>query len=309
MKLLITGGCGFIGINFIRHIVKVHPSYEITNVDKLTYASNRAALKHLEGGKTYTFVNEDICNQKKMIELSYDADGIINFAAESHVDRSILSAAPFIQSNIVGTQALLEAARKNNCKFLQISTDEVYGSINSGSFKEADTLQPNSPYSASKAAAEMLVRAAHETYGTVTLTTRSSNNFGPYQHFEKFIPTVICNALKNHEIPLYGSGKNVRDWIFVEDNCSAIDAVLHNGKSGDIYNIGGGNEWRNIDLAKKILSIMKKPAELIRFVNDRLGHDLRYSLDSSKLRAVGWKPSYAFDEALKKTIEWYSVNL
>lgn len=309
MKLLITGGCGFIGANFVKHMALKHPEYGIINVDKLTYASSRNALNHLEHSKNYSFFQEDIGNRKKMAELTKGVDWIINFAAESHVDKSIVSSDAFVNSNIVGAHSLLEAARLNNCKFLQISTDECYGSITEGFFKETDALLPNSPYSASKAAAEMLVRAYHETYGIFTLVTRSSNNFGPHQHPEKFIPTVIINAIKNLKVPVYGTGKNVREWIYVADNCGAIDTVLHNGKSGEAYNIGSGCEWRNIDIAKKILDIMKKDHKLIQFVADRPGHDFRYALDTSKTRALGWEPSHSFEDALKKTIEWYSVNL
>ena len=310
LKLLVTGGCGFIGSNFIRYILQKYPSYKIINLDKLTYAGNPENLKDVEKNKNYKFVKGDICDKKIVDELSKDVDCIINFAAETHVDRSILEPDAFIRTDIIGTHTLLEAVRKNGVpRFVHISTDEVYGSIESGSFTEASPLKPNSPYSASKAGADLLCRAYYITYKVPVIITRSSNNFGPYQYPEKIIPLFITNAIEDKPLPVYGDGLNVRDWLYVLDNCKAIDLVLHRGKPGEIYNIGAGNEIPNIELTKKILRILNKPESLIKFVQDRLGHDRRYSLDTSKIRKeLGWKPEYNFDTALEKTVDWYLKN-
>lgn len=309
MKVLITGGCGFIGSNYIRYIVKKHPSYEITNVDKLTYAGNLENVKGLEKRRTYRFIKADICNVPRMNKVFKKTvpDAVINFAAESHVDRSISSAAPFIKTNFLGVGVLLNCALQYGIKkFLHISTDEVYGSILRGKFKETTRLDPSSPYSASKAAADGLVMSYYRTYGLPVLITRSSNNYGPYQFPEKFIPLIILNALKNKTIPLYGDGLNVRDWMHVEDNCRAIDIVLHRGRPGEIYNIGGQCERTNRHVARQILKILKKPASLVTPVQDRPGHDRRYALSIVKIKKdLGWQPRVSFRKGLLKTIAWY----
>jgi len=309
MKLLITGGCGFIGSNYIRYLIKKHPSYEITNVDKLTYAGNLENVKGLEHRKTYRFIKADICNVPRMNKVFKKTapDAVINFAAESHVDRSISSAAPFIKTNFLGVGVLLDCALQYGIKkFLHISTDEVYGSLLRGTFKETTRLDPSSPYSASKAAADGLVMSYYKTYGLSVLITRSSNNYGPYQFPEKFIPLIILNAFKNKAIPLYGDGLNIRDWIYVEDNCQAIDIVLHRGRPGEIYNIGGQCERTNRYVARQILKTLKKPASLITLVQDRPGHDRRYALSIVKIKKdLGWQPRISFAEGLQKTIAWY----
>ncbi|UCC10939.1 MAG: dTDP-glucose 4,6-dehydratase [candidate division WOR-3 bacterium] len=312
MKLLVTGGCGFIGSNFIRYIIKKHPSYRIVNVDKLTYAGNLENLHGLKKKRTYRFIKADICNASQMTKVfkKTKSDTVINFAAESHVDRSISSAAPFIKTNFLGVGVLLNCALEFGVKkFLHISTDEVYGSILRGKFKEPSRLDPSSPYSASKAAADGLVMSYYRTYGLPILITRSSNNYGPYQFPEKFIPLVILNALTNKKIPLYGDGLNIRDWIYVEDNCHAIDTVLHKGMPGEIYNIGGQCERTNRFVVKTILKILKKPASLITYVQDRPGHDRRYALSVTKIRnELKWQPRTSFSEGLKRTIAWYLDN-
>lgn len=309
MKLLVTGGAGFIGSNFIRLILDRYPDYEVINFDKLTYAGNLDNLKDVAGDRRYRFVQGDICDPELVYGEMEGVDAVVNFAAESHVDRSIGGPADFIQTDVYGTYVLLEAARRHDVgRYLQISTDEVYGSIREGSFTEADRLEPSSPYSASKAGGDMQAMAYHTTYGVPTLITRSSNNFGPYQYPEKLIPLFITNAMEDQELPLYGDGSNVRDWIYVTDNCEGIDKVLHKGEVGQIYNLGGGNERSNLDITKKILQILGKSEEMIRPVADRLGHDFRYSIDCDKARALGWKPSHNFDEALSETVEWYLSN-
>lgn len=309
MRLLITGGAGFIGSNFIRHMLNKYPDYEIINLDKLTYAGNRDNLKDLKGNPRHTFVKGDICNPKVVDWLAARADVIVNFAAESHVDRSILSAGQFIQTDVYGTYVLLEAARQyKHRRYLQISTDEVYGSTEQGAFTECSPLNPSSPYAASKAAGDLMVLAYWTTHRLPVVITRSSNNFGPYQHPEKFIPLFITNTLEDKTLPLYGDGKNIRDWIYVMDNCEAIDLVLHQGQDGEIYNIGGGNERTNIEIAERIVKTMGKPRSLIRYVKDRPGHDRRYALDCSKLKALGFKSRNSFDEALAETIRWYQRN-
>jgi len=310
--LLITGGAGFIGSNFIHYIARKYPEYRIINLDKLTYAGNLENLRDIENNPNYNFIKGDIADRKLVGEIfnSKKIDAIINFAAESHVDRSIEDPGVFIKTDIYGTYVLLEAARKYNSKiFLQISTDEVYGSIEDGSFKEDDPLKPNSPYSASKAGAEMIARSFFKTFGTPIITTRTTNNFGPYQYPEKIIPLFVTNLIDNIKVPLYGDGMNVRDWIYVDDNCGALDLVLHKGAVGGIYNIGAGNEKPNIWITKKIIEILGKSEDMIEPVTDRPGHDRRYSVDCSKIKnEFGWNTQYDFEEALEKTVQWYMGN-
>jgi len=309
MKILITGGCGFIGSNFIRHILKKYPDYKIVNLDKLTYCGNADNLRDIENDKRYSFVKGDICDPKIADKAIKDCGAVVNFAAESHVDRSIENASDFIRTNIHGVYALLEAGKKHNIRrFVQISTDEVYGSIKKGSFQETSPLRPNSPYSASKAGGDHLAMAYYTTFKTPVIITRSSNNFGPYQYPEKVVPLFITNLLQNKKVPLYGDGMNIRDWLYVLDNCSAIDLVLHKGKIGEVYNIGGSFEIPNIELTKIILKLLGKTDKMINYVPDRLGHDRRYSLDSGKIKKLGWKPSGSFDKAIKETIKWYKNN-
>jgi dTDP-glucose 4,6-dehydratase len=308
-SILVTGGAGFIGSNFVRYMAKKYPEYKIVVLDALTYAGNRENLQDLEGSPSYEFHHGSICDKKIVEQLVKRCQVIINFAAETHVDRSILEAGTFIQTDVVGTFTLLEAAKKYKIlRYIQISTDEVYGSIDSGSFVEVSPLQPNSPYSASKASGDLLVRAYHRTYGLPTIITRSSNNYGPYQYPEKLIPLFITNAMEDRPLPLYGDGKNVRDWLYVVDNCEAIDVVLHKGKDGEVYNIGGGNEMENIQITELILKFLERPKSLIKPVADRLGHDRRYSVDISKMKNLGWKPRYHFEQALQETVQWYQQN-
>jgi dTDP-glucose 4,6-dehydratase len=309
MKLLVTGGAGFIGSNFIRYILQKYPKYKIINYDKLTYAGNPDNLKDIEKNPRYKFVKGDICDFKLADKYIKGSDAIINFAAETHVDRSILNADEFVKTAVNGTFALLESARANKIKkFIHISTDEVYGSILKGSFTEESPLQPNSPYSAAKAASDLLVRSYFTTYGVPAIITRCSNNYGPYQYPEKVIPLFVTNAMDNLPLPLYGDGKNVRDWLYVLDHCRGIDTVLHKGKDGEVYNIGGGVELTNIELTKKVLKIMGKPQSLIKKVSDRPGHDRRYSIDCSKLAKLGYKPLYTLEKALEETVKWYMEN-
>ncbi|MEK7627030.1 MAG: dTDP-glucose 4,6-dehydratase [Patescibacteria group bacterium] len=315
MNILVTGGAGFIGSNFIRHILVKYPDYKIINLDKLTYAGNLDNLRDIEhqyglGEKRYGFVRGDICDAVVVDEVvGRKPDAIIHFAAESHVDRSIINSQEFLQTNVLGTRILLEAARKYNVsKFVQIGTDEVYGSIEDGYSKEEDILEPNSPYSASKAAADLLARAYWITFGMPVIITRSSNNFGPYQYPEKLIPLFIINLIKGKKAPLYGDGMNVRDWLHVFDNCEAIDLILHHGKIGEIYNIGGDNERTNIDITRTILDYLNFDENLIEYIKDRPGHDRRYALDSAKIRQLGWEPKQRFEESIKDTIEWYRNN-
>jgi dTDP-glucose 4,6-dehydratase len=308
-SILVTGGAGFIGSNFVRYMVKKYPEYKVVVLDALTYAGNRENLQDLEGSPNYEFHHGNICDKEIVEQLAKRCQVIINFAAETHVDRSILEAGTFIQTDVVGTFTLLEAAKKYKIiRYIQISTDEVYGSIDRGSFFEDSPLQPNSPYSASKASGDMLVRAYHRTYGLPTIITRSSNNYGPYQYPEKLIPLFITNAMEDQPLPLYGDGKNVRDWLYVLDNCEAIDEVLHKGKDGEVYNIGGGNEMENIRITELILKFLDKPKSLIKPVADRLGHDRRYSVDITKMQKLGWKPRYHFEQALQETVQWYQEN-
>jgi dTDP-glucose 4,6-dehydratase len=310
MRILITGGAGFIGSNFIRRMLSKYRNCKIVNLDKLTYCGNPKNLKDISKNKNYKFIKADICNTEAVLEAMRGCDSVVNFAAESHVDRSIKNSAEFIQTNIDGTRVLLDAAKKLKIKrFIQISTDEVYGDIKKGFSKEADNLLPNSPYAASKAAADILCRSYFKTYNMPVIITRSSNNFGPYQYPEKVIPLFLTNVIENKPLPLYGDGKNIRDWIYVMDNCSGIDCVLQKGTPGEIYNIGGGNVIKNIDIAKQVLKILSKNKKLLSFVNDRPGHDRRYALDSSKIKALGWAPEYNFDKALVVTIKWYLDNI
>ena len=309
MKLLITGGCGFIGSNFVRYMLKKYRNYKIINLDKLTYCGRRENLKDIEKDKRYRFVKGDICDEKLVNRLTKGCDAILNFAAESHVDRSIDDASDFVRTNVHGVHVLLEAAKKNKIRrVIQISTDECYGSIKRGSFKETSLLHPNSPYAASKAGGDHLALAYHTTFKLPVIITRSSNNFGPYQFPEKVIPLFITNLLENKKVPLYGDGLNVRDWLYVEDNCRGIDAVLHKGRPGEIYNIGGSFEVPNIRLTRTILKLLGKSRNMIKYVPDRLGHDRRYSLDSRKIRKLGWRPVMDFNTAIKETIEWYKNN-
>lgn len=310
MKVLVTGGCGFIGSNFIRYMFARHPGISITNLDKLTYAGNPENLRDVEGAYDYNFVKGDICDGGLVDDvISEGFDAVVNFAAESHVDRSITGPAEFIQTDVFGTFTLLEACRKRHVRrYLQISTDEVYGSIGEGSFTEESALAPNSPYSASKTGADLLVRAYHKTYGMPVLVTRSSNNYGPYQYPEKIIPLFITNAMEDRPLPLYGDGLNVRDWLYVEDNCAGIDLVLQEGEPGQVYNIGGGQERTNIEITRGILASLGKPETLIQYVEDRPGHDRRYSLDFSKAGALGYRPGADFQAALEETVRWYVDN-
>lgn len=315
MKLLVTGGAGFIASNYIRYALSAYPDYQIINFDKLTYAGNLENLKDIESSERYTLIKGDICDKAALEGIEFDA--IINFAAESHVDRSILDARPFLETNVMGTNNLLEIALERDCVLLHVSTDEVYGSTERDFFNEHSPLMPNSPYAASKASSDLLVRAYIETHKLKAMITRCSNNYGPYQFPEKLIPLVILNAINKRPIPVYGDGMNVRDWIYVEDHCKAVDAVFHKGKMGEVYNIGSRNERPNIDIVKLIL---KKVAEklnldegdvmnLITYVTDRKGHDRRYAIDPSKIeKEIGWKPEMIFDEGITRTIDWYISN-
>ncbi|MDR1696297.1 MAG: dTDP-glucose 4,6-dehydratase [Endomicrobium sp.] len=309
MKLFVTGGAGFIGSNFIRYILKKYPKYKIVNYDKLTYAGNPDNLRDIEKNTRYKFIKGDICDFKRVEKSIKGADAVIHFAAETHVDRSIASGGEFIKTNVNGTYSLLEAARQNKIKkFVHVSTDEVYGSILKGSFTEKSPLSPNSPYSASKASSDLLVRSYFITYGFPAVITRCSNNYGPYQYPEKVVPLFVTNALQNKSLPLYGDGKNVRDWLYVEDHCLGIDIALHKGKAGEVYNIGGGVEMTNIELTKTILKIMGRPETLIKRVADRLGHDRRYAINCSKIAKLGYKPKFSFAKAIENTVKWYVEN-
>ncbi len=312
MHLVVTGGCGFIGSNFIRHLMAWRPDWRITNIDKLTYAGNPASLQDISNNPLYRFYKGDICDRAFMAEIFSTApDAIVHFAAESHVDRSISGPEIFVQTNVLGTQVLLETARRSKvARFLHVSTDEVYGSLGpTGLFTETTPLAPNSPYSASKAGSDLLVQAYHHTFGMDTVLTRCSNNYGPYQFPEKLIPLLISNLMDDLQIPIYGDGKNVRDWIHVEDHCAGLLLVLEKGKSGETYNLGGGNERENIVIAKKLLSLLGKPESSIRYVEDRLGHDKRYAIDASKATSqLGWKPKHDFASGLAATVAWYQAN-
>ncbi len=309
-SLLVTGGAGFIGSNFIRYFLESHADIRVVNYDKLTYAGNLDNLRDIQDHGRYVFVRGDICDRDEVAGVlkKYDISTVVHFAAESHVDRSIAGASVFVTTNVLGTQVLLDAARERKVeRFLHVSTDEVYGSLGaSGKFTESTTVHPNSPYAASKASSDLLVLAAVHTFGFPAIVTRCSNNYGPYQFPEKLIPLMIANAMDDKPLPVYGEGANVRDWLFVRDHCTALDAVLGRGRPGEVYNIGGNNEWRNIDIVKLLLSMVGKPESLITFVKDRPGHDLRYAIDASKITSeLGWAPSVTFEQGLRQTVEWY----
>jgi dTDP-glucose 4,6-dehydratase len=311
MKLLVTGGLGFIGSNFCRHVLARYPDCELINVDKIGIGANPANLHYVEKDKRYTFIKGDICNPQLMNRIVHQADAVVNIAAETHVDRSIVDPNMFLQNNTLGTFTLLEALRKHNHKarFLQVSSDEVYGEALEGSFTEHDPPRPSNPYSASKAAADMFVLSYRKTFGLNASITRCTNNFGPYQLPEKLIPKTVIRALRDLPIPIYGKGTNIRDWIYVEDHCEAIATVLEKGQPGEIYNVSAGNEVANIDIAKKIIALLNKSESLITLVEDRPGHDTRYSLDSTKTRtSLGWKPKFSFEKSLESTVRWYLEN-
>lgn len=309
MKILVTGGAGFIGSNFIRYILKEHPHYQVMNLDKLTYAGNLANLKDVEKCPRYKFIKGDIASEKDVSKAIKKIDIIINFAAETHVDRSIIEPRSFILTDVLGTYTLLEAAKKFKIKkYIQISTDEVYGSIEKGKFNETSPFAPNSPYAASKAGGDLLCRAYSITYHVPIIVTHSCNVFGPYQYPEKLIPLFITNLLENKKVPMYGDGLNVREWIYTQDFCRALDLILHKGKVGQVYNIGTGWEKTNLEITLKILRYLGKDKSWIQNVVDRPGHDRRYSLDSTKLKKLGWRPKYNFEQALKDTVDWYQAN-
>ncbi len=309
MRIVVTGGAGFIGSHFIGHVLREHPGDEVVNLDKLTYAGNLDNLRAVEAEARYTFVRGDICDPDVVDEVVRGADAVVNFAAETHVDRSITGPQDFIRTDVLGTHTLLEAARRHGtARYLQVSTDEVYGSTETGAFTEHSPLSPSSPYSASKAGGDLLVLAAAATFALPVVITRSSNNYGPNQYPEKLIPLFVTNALEDKPLPVYGDGLQVRDWIHVEDNCSAIDLVLRQGREGDVYNVGGGNERSNLELTRQVLDLLGKGDDLIRFVTDRPGHDRRYALDCTKLAALGWRPRIAFDDGLAATVAWYAGN-
>jgi dTDP-glucose 4,6-dehydratase len=311
MRLLVTGGAGFIGSHFVDQRLRRHPRDLVVVIDKLTYAGNPANLAEARRHANYRFVRADICDAAAVDRCvrRHRIEAVVNFAAETHVDRSILDPGAFARTDVLGTQVLLEAVRRYGLKrYLQISTDEVYGSIERGAFRETDPLKPSSPYSASKAGGDLLVLAYRHTYGLPVLLARSSNNFGPRQYPEKLIPLFITNALENQRLPLYGDGLQTRDWIYVEDNCAALDAVLERGRLGEVYNVGGGNTRTNRQITARILAALRKPASLIKRVADRPGHDRRYALDSRKTRALGWTPEWTFARALTHTVRWYQEH-
>lgn len=314
VRILVTGGAGFIGSNFIRYALRNHPDWHVTNLDKLTYAGNLENLRDIEGNSRYSFIKGDIADRELVDALFRENrfDLVVNFAAESHVDRSILDPAPFLDTNIKGTQVLLEASRQHAIsKFVQVSTDEVYGSLGLADppFTEESLLRPNSPYAASKAAADMMVRAYYKTYGVPSVVTRCSNNYGPYQFPEKLIPLMITNALEDKPLPVYGDGQNVRDWIHVEDHCRAIDLVIQGGQAGEVYNIGASCEVKNLDVVRAVLEVLGKPESLITFVPDRPGHDRRYAIDATKIsKELGWKPRYRLLDVLPELVRWYQDN-
>ena len=306
--LLVTGGAGFIGSCFVRHILKKHPDYKVINLDALTYCGNLENLDDVKDNPNYKFVHGNICDRDLVRELVKECDYVVNFAAESHVDNSIKHPEIFVETNVQGTLNLLQACKELGIeRYLQVGTDEVYGSVGkTGYFYETTPIQPNSPYSASKASADLLVRAYYETYGLPVLNTRCSNNYGPYQYPEKLIPFFISKLLKNEKVPVYGDGLNVRDWLYVYDHCEAIDVVLHKGKIGEVYNIGGHNEKTNMEITRLILNEMGKDESSIEYVADRLGHDRRYAIANDKITSeLGWKPSITFEEGIKLTIDWY----
>lgn len=308
-KILVTGGAGFIGSNFVHYLLRKNDDVEIINLDKLTYAGNLENLRDIKGNPNYRFVKGDICDAGLVDELMVGVDVVVNFAAESHVDRSIGGPDAFIRTDVFGAFILLDAARRHNVKkFMQISTDEVYGSIEKGSFKETDALMPSSPYSASKAGADRLAYSYFVTYDLPVIITRCSNNFGPYQYPEKLISLFVTNAIEDKPLPIYGDGKNVRDWLYVDDHCDAIHFLMAHGKDGEVYNIGGGNERTNLEITDFILDKLNKPQSLKTYVKDRLGHDRRYSVDCSKIARLGWQPQFTLESALEHTIDWYVQN-
>ncbi len=310
MKILITGGAGFIGSNFVHHVLAEHPECEVVVLDKLTYAGNLKNLSSVMQNPRFRFVRLDVCDPA-VIEAVRGCDAVVHFAAESHVDRSIENASPFVRTNVEGTWQLIEVARHARvARFIQVSTDEVYGSLGPrGRFTESSPLAPTSPYSASKTAADLIVLSYVRTYGFPAIITRCSNNYGPYQFPEKFIPLMIAQAMADQPLPVYGDGQNIRDWIHVSDHCRALDLILWQGKEGEIYNIGGGCELQNIEVARRILRALHHPESLVRFISDRPGHDRRYALDCEKLKhALGWQPCWDFDRGLEKTIRWYEAN-
>ena len=310
INVLVTGGAGFIGSNFVRYALGAHPDWHVTTLDKLTYAGRRENLHDVMDNPRHTFVHGDICDAAVAAPLVDSSDIVVHFAAETHVDRSILAAGDFIRTDVEGSFVLLEAARRNSRlrRFVQISTDEVYGSVPEGSSSETDELRPRNPYSASKAGADRLAYSYWATHEVPVIITRASNNYGPYQFPEKVIPLFVTNLIDDIQVPLYGDGGNVRDWLHVVDHCRALDLLIHNGKSGEVYNIGGGNEVRNVDLTHALLKLVGKDTTLIRRVEDRKGHDRRYSVSTAKLRAMGWAPSVAFEQGLKDTVAWYQQN-
>ena len=312
-SLLVTGGAGFIGSNFVRYYLEVHAGCRVVNFDKLTYAGNLESLRDIEHNPRYVFVRGDVCDREAVLAAmkSHDVDAVVHFAAESHVDRSIRGAAVFVTTNVLGTQVMLDAAREHGVKrFLHVSTDEVYGSLGAtGKFTESTPLHPNSPYAASKAASDLLVLAAAHTFSFPAVVTRCSNNYGPYQFPEKLIPLMIANATDGKPLPVYGQGVNVRDWLYVGDHCTALDAVLERGRTGEVYNVGGNNEWRNIDIVRLLLARLGKPESLIAYVKDRPGHDLRYAIDAGKImRELSWAPSVTFEQGLGETVTWYAAH-
>ena len=309
MRILVTGGAGFIGSNCIRFLLQSHPEDSVANFDKLTYAGNLENLADVADDPRYSFLRGDICDESAVEQAVGAVDAVVNFAAETHVDRSIQHAAAFIDTDIKGLYVLLEAARAKGIeRFVHISTDEVYGSIEKGSFKETDPLNPSSPYSASKAGGELMARAYAHTFGYKILITRGSNTYGPYQYPEKVIPLFVINLIDNLQVPLYGDGMNVRDWLYVEDHCSGIDAVLRKGVPGEAYNIGGDQERTNLELTHKVLALLGKGEEMIRYVKDRPGHDRRYSIDTAEARSLGWEAKVGFEEGLARTVAWYQAN-
>ena len=311
MQVLVTGGSGFIGSNFVRHMLNEHPDAKIVNLDVLTYAGNPANLQDLQENPRYTFVKGDICDPAVVSAVlqKHEIDTIVHFAAESHVDRSIADGSTFVKTNVLGTFTLLNNALRNGIqKFIHVSTDEVYGSIREGSFTENDNLCPSSLYSSSKAGSDLLARSFYITHNLPVIVTRCTNNYGPYQYPEKLIPLFVTNLLDNKKVPVYGTGNNIRDWLYVLDHCRAIDFILQHGEAGEIYNIGGGEEKTNLEITHGILDLLGKDDSMIEYVEDRKGHDFRYSLDFGKLRALGWEPEYSFGDALKATVEWYAEN-
>jgi dTDP-glucose 4,6-dehydratase len=309
VKILVTGGSGFIGSNFIRHLLAARADDAVTNLDRLTYAGNPENLRDVEGDPRYRFVHGDIADAGLVEDLVRGTDAVVNFAAETHVDRANLAAGEVVRTNVTGAVTLLEAVRRLGIpRFLQVSTDEVYGSLAAGAAGEAAPLNPSNPYAASKAAADLLARAYWTTHRVPVVITRSSNNFGPYQHPEKVIPLFVTNAIEARPLPLYGDGRNVREWLYVLDNCAAIDLVLRRGADGEIYNVGSGTEVENIELTRQILALLGRPESLIQPVRDRPGHDRRYALDAAKVRALGWTPRYPFAAALRATVDWYRAR-